>query len=339
MVLGRLLFGVGGESISVLQARLASATVSCPEEAEQELAATFGVLSAVAQLGSIINNIVSPKIALSNGLMSTTLVGVFVCCGAIVMAALLVVLRPKEGEEGGKDAEMVASCLSTRSPVPSMVSYTANSPMMRTIVLFLLTAIHFTYNGAMYPYNNISSAYLRRRFYPSQADQEDQISISIAMSIPDAVAIVLALCQLLFPRLTRKVARPITVTLSGGFLFAIGHFALLLTKSASSPMPALFLLGLANTTVMWGWSVVPSLLPPSHHTLAYALMTSTTNLAISVVPLVVATLITQDSTFFVTGSFFGVLGLCGLVLATILYLLYKRACSSEGRSKDGLLRN
>ena len=99
MVLGRLLFGVGGESISVMQARLASATVSCVEEAEQELAATFGVLSAVAQLGSIINNIVSPKIALTNGLMGSTLVGLLVCCGAIVMAGLLVLLRPR-GNKG-----------------------------------------------------------------------------------------------------------------------------------------------------------------------------------------------------------------------------------------------
>ena len=325
MVLGRLLFGVGGESISVMQARLASATVSCVEEAEQELAATFGVLSAVAQLGSIINNIVSPKIALTNGLMGSTLVGLLVCCGAIVMAGLLVLLRPR-GDQG-KNAELTTPPL--HPPSSSMASFTANSPMMRTIVLFLLAAIHFTYNGAMYPYNNISSAYLRHRFYPNQTEQDNQISISIAMSIPDAVAIVLALCQLLLPRFTRRIAKPIIVTLSGGFLFAIAHFALLMTKTTSTPLPALFLLGLANTTVMWGWSVVPSLLPPSHHTLAYALMTSTTNLAISVVPLIVAALITRDDTFTSTGIFFGVLGLCGIVLATILYWLYKRACVSK----------
>lgn len=325
MIVGRLLFGIGGESISVAQARLASATIARIENAEQELAAVFGVMSAVAQLGSVVNNAVSPELADRLGLVWALAAGIGLCLLSVVFSMLTVVLRPKDTarrKAAGKDPAIVRDS--------SMVLLTTNSTFYRYLVFFLLAVISFCYCGAMYPYNNVAPDYLRHRFYPDPS--QHKTAFRFAMSAPDAVAIVLTICQLLYPRLTRKLARPIFVTIAGGIFFAIGHFWLLLLGSStaneaggSSPLPALLVLGLANTMVMWGWSVVPTLLPSSHHAVAYGLMTSTTNFALAVISPFIVTLIKLDESYRLLGCFFGFLGLAGLVLATILYYIYTMA--------------
>jgi MFS family permease len=84
MYVGRIIFGMGGESLSVGNSALLSAWFE-----GKELAFAFGLNLSIARLGSVINNLVSPAIANGVGLVyalwfSAILCGVSVLCSLII---------------------------------------------------------------------------------------------------------------------------------------------------------------------------------------------------------------------------------------------------------------
>ena len=84
MYVGRIIFGMGGESLSVGNSALLSAWFE-----GKELAFAFGLNLSIARLGSVINNLVSPAIANGVGLVyalwfSAILCAVSVLCSLII---------------------------------------------------------------------------------------------------------------------------------------------------------------------------------------------------------------------------------------------------------------
>lgn len=74
MLIGRLIFGLGGESLGVAQSTLVVAWFKA-----RELAFALGINLSVARLGSVINNEVSPIIADKSNVAYSLWFGVAVC--------------------------------------------------------------------------------------------------------------------------------------------------------------------------------------------------------------------------------------------------------------------
>jgi MFS family permease len=93
MIAGRVVFGLGGESLSVAQSAIVSKWFK-----GKELAMALGLNLSISRLGSVINGIVVPQIYNSdhlNRLGIALLVGFFVCVFSLVCAIFLVLLDKK----------------------------------------------------------------------------------------------------------------------------------------------------------------------------------------------------------------------------------------------------
>jgi len=90
MLAGRVIFGLGGESMSVGQSAIVSKWFK-----GKELAMALGLNISISRLGSVINGIVIPKIyddQHMDRLGFALLVGFFVCVFSLICAIFLVLL-------------------------------------------------------------------------------------------------------------------------------------------------------------------------------------------------------------------------------------------------------
>ena len=371
MLLGRLLFGAGSESISVVQARLVTITIPKGRSLDSELASIMAMLASVSSLGTIACNLVCPYVKEQYGLMPAVMISAGLCLLVVGMALAVVFLRsshpmpPKNTLPGKKTKRRTPSVMlhTQTSPVvmeeqayyascsfkkPAMVQWTEKSKAARFWTLSILAGISFFYMGCIYAYRCLSEQYYTATFYPLP---EDRKWMSLAMAFPDAIAICLGLIQLLVPAHFICLT-PMGMTLAGGVLFVSAHGALLVSSSlGGSPFfPALVFLGVAETAVFAGWSIVPAMLPSSYQTTAYGLMTAMCNLAISLIPPLVTALlkachpgvnnsdsygdnVVDDVEWRVFSFFFMGLGGAGTVLSILLWLLH-RACSETSGIKN-----
>lgn len=74
LLLGRLVFGLGGESLNVAISALLADWFQ-----GRELAFAFGLNLSIPRMGSVLNNIVSPRLALSVGLAAAAWAGTLLC--------------------------------------------------------------------------------------------------------------------------------------------------------------------------------------------------------------------------------------------------------------------
>lgn len=85
MMVGRFIFGLGGESMTVAQSAIVSSWF-----AGKELSFAFGINLSVARIGSSINGPVETSLANNVSVGFALLVGFFICCFSLVMGFLLV---------------------------------------------------------------------------------------------------------------------------------------------------------------------------------------------------------------------------------------------------------
>jgi MFS family permease len=78
LFLGRLVFGFGGESLTVANSALLADWFK-----GKELAFAFGINLAIARLGSVINNVVSPALARTTGVLFASWFGVILCAASV----------------------------------------------------------------------------------------------------------------------------------------------------------------------------------------------------------------------------------------------------------------
>jgi len=100
MLIGRIVYGFGGESISV-----ATSTLNNTWFQGKELALSFGVTLAVSRLGSVANNWLSPLVANEHGTDVAIWLGVGMNCLSVLMAAGICWLTVRVDSREGSGAE------------------------------------------------------------------------------------------------------------------------------------------------------------------------------------------------------------------------------------------
>jgi nitrate/nitrite transporter NarK len=204
MLIGRTLFGLGGESLSVGQSALIAAWFK-----DKELAFALGINLSIGRLGSVINDKVSPLVAASMGLASAFWVGAVLCACSLCAAVLLVCIdtavdrkkgpvgagsshggnggyfstpraRRKPGVSGVRSSSPYGSINSNSQP-PTLPSSTKASPLKKPktpnetlrltdiryfpATFWLLVTSCVVVYGAVLPFNNIASGFLQTKYY------------------------------------------------------------------------------------------------------------------------------------------------------------------------------
>lgn len=84
-LLGRFVFGLGGECMTVAQSTIVSQWFK-----GKELAFAFGLNLSISRLGSTLNGLIEPTYAAEHGLGGAVFFGFGVCCFSLLAAAGLV---------------------------------------------------------------------------------------------------------------------------------------------------------------------------------------------------------------------------------------------------------
>lgn len=101
MVIGRAIFGLGGECMTVSQSAICAQWFK-----GKELAFAFGFNLSVSRLGSVINGIVEPAVAKSDGIGPALWVGFGVCVFSWICGIVLVGIDAYADKKDGIKAEM-----------------------------------------------------------------------------------------------------------------------------------------------------------------------------------------------------------------------------------------
>lgn len=303
MLTGRLIFGLGGESLAVAQARMVTEWFE-----GRELALAIGMNLSIARVGTIVNNNVSPRVAARWGVPAALWLGLAMCILSLLSTCLTVLIDKAVPSHTYQPAGLRKRTASQASLPPPAHALPARVTHGIHPSFWLLVGACFLFWGCMVPYNNVASDYLQARYYG-----DDAYTANLAMSIPDGLA------MLLIPFLGHWVDHTgyrLTLLLLGSGALCIGHGWLALGKWA---IPQLIIIGFGYAALLGFWACVPILCRPHRHALAYGLFTSVMNLAVTVIPLGIASLINLDPTYRVAGLTFASMALGALLLLISLW--------------------
>jgi MFS family permease len=187
MLLGRTIYGFGGESICVAYSTLLSEWF-----AGKELALSFGIALAIARLGSVLNDLVSPVVANSFSTPWALWVGVALNAGSVVVALYIRYLDSRYGaarqpteprrESANNDNDLAEPLLAENQDERQDESLQPTTPKWSILqfgpLFWLLSLSCLVVYACILPWNNVASGILlERNFF--QVPPED--------------------CQLLFP--------------------------------------------------------------------------------------------------------------------------------------------
>jgi len=181
MLLGRVVFGFGGESMGVANSAILSEWFK-----GKELALAFGLNLSIARLGSVVNNLVSPTLADSVNIQFALWFGVILCASS-VMSAVSIAYFDK-----AMDADLLANsgahALLTDDEFEESTGNPLNNPLNENLieddiasvkkvepqfkdilafkqVFWIITVICVVVYGCVLPFNNVASTLLLERDY------------------------------------------------------------------------------------------------------------------------------------------------------------------------------
>lgn len=289
-IIGRMVFGFGGESLSVATSALLATWFK-----NKEMAFAMGLNLSVARLGSVINDQVSPAM---HSVPLALLVGFFICCVSLASVVVLsLVDKMAERKAREQDAQHLLenpATAETAAPAEPPVSLADVREFSYTFWLLCISCV-IVY-GAVLPFNNISGGLF-----------SDKWNLDTAV----------ANRYLLIPFLISACLSPFM----GGVVDVFGKRAHLLTLSALSLCLGHGLLGfveagragfIAQGVAMWPaisvmiigfsyciyaaaiWPSIALVVPERTVGTAYGVVTAVQNLGLAVFPLMVGAI--QDST-------------------------------------------
>ena len=289
MLLGRIVFGFGGESLTVAQARLITDWFS-----GSELCFAIGITLAMSRAGLVLNNVLSPIIYDLASLPTALWAGFAFCVLSYVLTFISVLLNKRLSYVRVAPVCNDPDCCSLLARPSIMTPQSLNirellastPAIVKTFhpAFFVLCGACFALNGSIIPFNNIASDFLQRKWYSTSPSMA-----SWTMSIPDTMAIFLIpVIGYVIDLYGYKVA----YLIGSGFALGLGHF--LMARDISSPVIPLIINGLASSAVVAIWPCIPSLVPELYRATAYGIVTVCINVSYIFVPICVATLANMD---------------------------------------------
>lgn len=298
-VLGRFVFGLGGESLTVVQNTFVIRWFEGPY-----MALVFGLVLAFARVGSSVNFAVTPGLA-SSGVPFSVWFGLGTCTLSLIMCILLVILDycGKDYVEN-KTAEVSHDNISHSPPshlqdgevqqdsddseaeqLPSLL-HIMNFP--KSAWLLFLVCLFF-YQGVLTFYQVASNIMQKtgNHYSPDTA--------SLYVSIPSFCSIVLSPA---FGRLIDVHGRALTfiLTASWGLMFChVAFFALAYNVISISPVVIMMFIGVFYALGAASmWPILNFIIPKHMTSTGYGMMTAVQNLGLAVFPLVISAIQSLD---------------------------------------------
>ncbi|KAF4653315.1 hypothetical protein FOL47_010596 [Perkinsus chesapeaki] len=298
MLLGRVVYGLGGESMNVAQTTLLASWFR-----GHEIAFALGLNLSIARFGSVLNDVLSPPIELRYGVTGAFIGGLIGVTSAVILTLALChfakytdAADEREGEANESIMESLRSSLSL--PVEFWL-----------VCLSCLLAY-----AVILPFNNIAAAFFVEIWYPSMDKDRAHIRVGKIMGILFGVS---ALGSPIAGICIDKLGYRIYFLLASFTLAALAHIMLPLID----PVASMTVLGLSYTIFASAvWPLVAATVPPRKTGAAYGVTTAAQNLGLAVTPIIVAHIRSSSGSYLAVERFFFFLGTLCVGVGLLLWL-------------------
>lgn len=309
MIFGRVLFGLGGESLTVSQS-----SITAKWFAGKELAFAMGATLCISRLGSSLNSFLSPKIYLSSGELYTPfLVGAILCVVSWAGSLTLCLIDKRADAQEGTVQ---------RSQDESDQIKLADLKKLSLLFYLLLFNCFFLY-GAFFGLNNNLNDMMVKRFGFSPSDAGNFIPIVYLCS---------AVITPFFGMFTDKYGKRIIFMFIASVIFLLDHIIIAFLNDHPADDPNYGMVGaLGGIGIFYStyaaifWPCVPLVVPAKVTGTAYGVITALQNLMLAIIPLVLSA-IQEGTESFHQGYFWSEICLAivvgfGLVITAWMYFV------------------
>ncbi|KAF9112322.1 hypothetical protein BGX27_003531 [Mortierella sp. AM989] len=306
MVLGRLIFGIGGECLEVAQAKITTDWFKA-----RWLGFALGLNLSSARIANALNDNISPAIATnSGGVVGASWTGLAVCVLSLICGLILSHLDRAESRRSAGvrlDARKKNHIPSRKDNIVGQQAINASSDSTMT-----MSSVALEEEDEAEKENEMAEDD-RKKWY-----MKNPVRAGAVMSIPDLVSFIGSpICGYIVDRFGNR-ARYIPLS---AVLLIWAHAQLGFTMV--TPVAGMLVLGLAYSlfaSVLW--PCIPFLVKDHQLGTAYGLVTIALNISLTFFPMIVASIlhVTGGSYMYVEGLFI-CLAVIGLVLSIILNVL------------------
>ena len=304
-LLGRGIFGCGGESQNVAQSAIVSSWFS-----GKELSMALGMNVSISRLGSVLNDNLEPSLDTWTGSVVFGLwVGFGLCVASLVCGMFLGAIDKKRDRLLGiKDKKTLPE--SDKMKLSDIKTFGFSFWMVCINCYVVYTDVSC--------FNNIASKFYQTRFKYSSVEAGSIISITYVVAA--------ILCPI-FGKIVDKIGRRVILILFSAACVTLVHVMFILTPDGDKPVYPIFymvLMGLGYSiyaSVMW--ASIPYLVEPKTIGTAFGVATSVQNLGLAVGPLLVGYInenTTKDHGYYWVSFFFIIMGLVGVGSAILIYI-------------------
>ena len=309
MLIGRVIFGFGGENLNV-----ASCAITAKWFGGKEIAFAFGISLCVSRLGSALNSVLSPKLYnISHELYVPLLFGAFLCLFSWLMGLLMNYYDKKADEEESFSTEV--------QPVVEKFKLADIKSFSLLYYLIILNGF-FLYGGFYGLNNNLNDLMVARfGFDPDYAGNFIPIVyLCAAVLIP------------IFGIGIDHFGRRALLTIYSAVLFVGVHLAIAFMPGTTSSQPDYSIIGpLFGVGIFYAtfaaifWPCIPLVVKESLTGTAFGVATALQNLMLTLIPLALGYIhdnTTEDKRgYFWTEIVLAILVGCGLILTIFIYIL------------------
>lgn len=305
MMLGRVLFGFGAESLQVAQNTMLFRWFK-----GQEVAFALGLNLSVARAGSVLNDIVSPWAAEYVGVNGVLGFGFLLCCAGLVCSRWSITVDVMAGQKAALPDATNKEEVSLSDALKLPRQY------------WLLVAFCVIIYCAVLPFNNIASAFFVETSFKQQALADAQLSAGRAMSL---LFLVSALGTPLFGRLVDRLGMRIHFLLLSCVVLTASYSLIFILP------PAYTMLGLGTVYTIFAGALWPSIalvVPQDQLGTAYGIAIAAQNAGLALMPLLIGHLQAQAG----KGHFETVMHvfmLLGVAAAAVCVLLFHASSGSN----------
>mgnify|MGYP001466162860 FL=1 len=335
MIVGRTVFGLGGEGLQVAQS-----TIISHHFKGSELAFAMGLQLSVARGGSVLAFNIAPHLASTYNVLTPLYLGV-VICGIGVLAAILLIPfdmhRETETLSSSDDETTTTKKTTIQEDKERNKADVLGCNFEPYTLAFWLVAVNciITY-GIVYPFNSIGTPFLIRKFLCApkgtccpkhesycEAQEQAELHAGQLLSVP------LIMSGILSPfigALSDVVGLKANFVLMSALLMMGAHIFLSLASSGADPLIGMLLMG-AGFSIYGSvlWPCIPYLVIDSQVGVAFGLVNCLQNMGLALYPMIIVAMRAHSGNYDDSGVFFLSLGLISTVsgIGLILVDMYK----------------
>ncbi|KAF4716206.1 hypothetical protein FOZ62_022225 [Perkinsus olseni] len=314
VLLGRVVYGLGGESMNVAQTTLLAEWFR-----GHEIAFALGLNLSVARFGSVLNDLLSPGIEAHYGVTGAFVAGLIAVASTVVLTLALC----RFAQYTNEDAKV------EENPSES-VGESLRSSLSFSVEFWLVCLGCVLTYAMILPFNNIAAAFFVEVWYPTMNKDAVHIRVGQIMGILFGVS---ALGSPIAGICIDKLGYRIHFLLASFTMAALAHVMLPLID----PVISMALLGISYTVFASAvWPLVAATVPPRKTGAAYGVTTAAQNFGLAVTPVIVAHIRSSAGSYLAVERFFFFIGTASIGVGVLLWMRDNRSgglLNSPARSR------